>query len=61
MTLGGNAKDGPEDNLYLRRGELSPGNGPLVSSVPTIAAALDRPLAAVEETEAMLKLAPTGE
>jgi hypothetical protein len=29
--------------------------------VPTIAAALDRPLAAVEETEAMLKLAPTGE
>lgn len=47
--------------MYLRRGELSPGNGPLVARVATIATALDRPLATVEETEAMLKLAPTGE
>jgi uncharacterized protein (DUF849 family) len=31
MTLGGNARTGLEDNLYLRRGELSPGNAPLVS------------------------------
>ena len=60
MTLGGNARTGLEDNLYLRRGELSPGNAPLVSRLATIAAALDRPLATVEETEAMLKLAPAG-
>ena len=60
MTLGGNARTGLEDNLYLRRGELSPGNAPLVSRLATIAAALDRPLAIVGETEAMLKLAPAG-
>ena len=61
MTLGGNARTGLEDNLYLRRGELSPGNVPLVSKMAAIAAALDRPLATVEETEAMLKLAPAGQ
>ena len=58
MTLGGNARTGLEDNLYLRRGELRPGNVPLVAKMAAIAAALDHPLATVEETEAMLKLAP---
>ena len=57
MTLGGNARTGLEDNLYLRRGELSPGNAPLVSRVADIARALDRPLATVEETEKILGLA----
>jgi 3-keto-5-aminohexanoate cleavage enzyme len=61
MTHGGNARTGLEDNLCLRGGELSPGNVPMVSKMAAIAAALDRPPATVEETEAMLKLAPAGE
>jgi 3-keto-5-aminohexanoate cleavage enzyme len=60
MTLGGNARTGLEDNLYLRRGELSPGNAPLVSRVADICRALDRPVATVQETEKILGLAPTA-
>jgi len=58
MTLGGNARTGLEDNLYLRRGELSPGNAPRVSKMAAIAAALDRPLATVEETEGDAQTGP---
>jgi 3-keto-5-aminohexanoate cleavage enzyme len=60
MTLGGNARTGLEDNLYLRRGELAPGNAALVTRVADIARALDRPLATVEETEKILGLTPAG-
>ena len=60
ITLGGNARTGLEDNLYLRRGELSPGNAPLVSCVADICRALDRPIATVQETEKILGLAPTA-
>jgi 3-keto-5-aminohexanoate cleavage enzyme len=58
MTLGGNARTGLEDNLYLRRGELSPGNAPLVSRVAGICRALDRPVATVAEAEKILALTP---
>lgn len=33
MAMGGNTRTGLEDNLYLRRGELSPGNAPLVKKM----------------------------
>jgi 3-keto-5-aminohexanoate cleavage enzyme len=56
MTLGGNARTGLEDNLYLRRGELSPGHAPLVSRLAEICRALDRSVATVEETEKILGL-----
>ena len=56
MAMGGNTRTGLEDNLYLRRGELAPGNAALVTRMANIATALDRPVATVEETEKILGL-----
>ncbi|MGB8389769.1 3-keto-5-aminohexanoate cleavage protein [Mycobacterium sp.] len=56
LALGGNARAGLEDTLYLRKGELAPGNLPLVSRTLRFAEALDLPVASVEETEALLQL-----
>ena len=58
LALGGNARAGLEDTLYLRKGEQSPGNLPLVQRAVGLAAALDRPAASVEETAALLHLPP---
>ena len=58
LALGGNARAGLEDALYLLKGELSPGNQPLVQRTVNLAAALDRPTASVEETAALLRLPP---
>jgi uncharacterized protein (DUF849 family) len=60
LALGGNARAGLEDALYLRKGELSPGNLPLVQRTANLAAALDRPTASVEETAALLRLPQPG-
>jgi 3-keto-5-aminohexanoate cleavage enzyme len=56
VALGGNARAGMEDSLYLRKGELSQGNQPLVDRAVRIARALDQPIASVDETEALLRL-----
>jgi len=56
VALGGNVRAGLEDALYLRKGELSQGNRPLVERALRIARALDRPIASVPETEAILRL-----
>jgi 3-keto-5-aminohexanoate cleavage enzyme len=56
LALGGNVRAGLEDALYLRKGELSRGNQPLVERAVGVARALDRPIASVEETEAILRL-----
>ncbi|MEU9823287.1 3-keto-5-aminohexanoate cleavage protein [Pseudonocardia alni] len=58
LALGGNARAGLEDTLYLRKGELSPGSLPLVRRAVDLARALDRPVAGVAETEAILGLVP---
>jgi uncharacterized protein (DUF849 family) len=58
LALGGNARAGLEDTLYLRKGELSPGNLPLVRRAVELASALDRPAASVQETAALLRLPP---
>jgi len=58
LALGGNARAGLEDTLYLRKGEQSPGNLPLVQRAVALAAALDRPAASVDETAALLRLPP---
>jgi uncharacterized protein (DUF849 family) len=56
LALGGNARAGMEDTLYLRKGELTPGNLPLVQRAAALAEDLDRPVASVAETEALLAL-----
>lgn len=49
LALGGNARAGLEDTLYLRKGELSPGSLPLVQRTITLARDLDLSVAGVEE------------
>ena len=56
LALGGNARTGMEDTLYLRKGELAPSNQAFVSRTMRLAEALDLPVASVEETEALLRL-----
>jgi uncharacterized protein (DUF849 family) len=56
IALGGNARAGLEDTLYLRKGEPSPGNLPLVQRAVSLATALDRPAASVDEAAALLRL-----
>jgi 3-keto-5-aminohexanoate cleavage enzyme len=56
LALGGNARAGLEDTLYLRKGELAEGNSPLVRRAVDLARALDRPVASVEQAAAILGL-----
>ncbi|WP_431923684.1 3-keto-5-aminohexanoate cleavage protein [Amycolatopsis tucumanensis] len=58
LALGGNARAGLEDTLYLRKGELSPGNLPLVERTVRLARELDLSVAGVEETARLLGLHP---
>lgn len=60
LALGGNARVGLEDTLYLRKGELAPSNLALVSRTIRLAEALDLPIASVEEAEAALQLPGTS-
>ncbi|ORT57057.1 3-keto-5-aminohexanoate cleavage protein [Streptomyces sp. CB03238] len=56
LALGGNARAGLEDTLHLRKGELAPGNRPLVERAVALARDLDLAVAGVEETERLLGL-----
>jgi 3-keto-5-aminohexanoate cleavage enzyme len=56
LALGGNARAGLEDTLHVRKGELAPGNRPLVARAAQLARDLDRGVASVEEAEAVLQL-----
>ncbi|WP_460062484.1 beta-keto acid cleavage family enzyme [Streptomyces sp. YKOK-I1] len=56
LSLGGNARAGMEDTLYLRKGELTQGNEPLVARTVQLARGLDLQIASVAETEALLGL-----
>ena len=58
LALGGNARAGMEDTLYLRKGELADGNDPLVARTVALARTLDLGIASVAETEALLGLTP---
>lgn len=60
VALGGNARAGLEDTLYLGPGQLSPGNLPLVERTAAIASALGRPLATIDEATDTLNL-PTSD
>jgi 3-keto-5-aminohexanoate cleavage enzyme len=56
LALGGNARAGMEDTLHLRKGELTPGNLPLVARAAQLARDLDRGVASVAEAEDLLRL-----
>ncbi|WP_280248033.1 3-keto-5-aminohexanoate cleavage protein [Nocardia abscessus] len=56
LALGGNVRAGLEDTLYLRKGELSLGNAPLVARAAALVEALDLSLASIEETRSLLEL-----
>jgi 3-keto-5-aminohexanoate cleavage enzyme len=56
LAMEGNARTGMEDTLMLRRGVPAQGNGELVARLAQIATALERPVASVEEAEALLRL-----
>lgn len=56
LAMGGNARTGMEDTLMLRRGVPASGNGELVSRLAALAAALERPVASVEQAAEALGL-----
>jgi 3-keto-5-aminohexanoate cleavage enzyme len=58
LAMGGNARAGMEDTLYLGRGRPTEGNDPLVARAIALAKDLDRPIASVEEAEKQLSLPP---
>ena len=57
LAMGGNARTGMEDTLMLRRGEPASGNRELVQRLADVTKALERPIADVDETRALLGLA----
>ena len=59
VAMGGNARTGLEDTLYMRKGELAPDNAALVARLVQVCKTLERPAASVSETERFLSL-PSG-
>jgi uncharacterized protein (DUF849 family) len=51
IALGGNARTGMEDTLYLRRGELAPDNESLVNRLANAATILEKNIATVQDAE----------
>ncbi len=60
LALGGNARAGLEDTLYLRKGELSPGSTPLVERAAALVHALDETVAGVTEARQTLLRSPAA-
>lgn len=58
LALGGNARAGLEDTLYLRRGEQSKGSTPLVERAVRLISDLDLELATVEDAARQLGVTP---
>jgi uncharacterized protein (DUF849 family) len=56
LAMGGNARAGMEDTLYLGKGRPAQGNDGLVARAVTLAKDLDRDIATVEETVKLLGL-----
>jgi uncharacterized protein (DUF849 family) len=56
VVLGGHVRVGLEDNLYLERGKLSPGNAPLVERAVRIVNAVGERPATVAEAREILSL-----
>ncbi|MGC1239310.1 MAG: 3-keto-5-aminohexanoate cleavage protein [Acidimicrobiales bacterium] len=58
VALGGNARTGLEDSLFLRKGELAPSNAALVDRLAGVAQTLERPLASIADAELEFQLGP---
>jgi 3-keto-5-aminohexanoate cleavage enzyme len=58
IVMGGHARVGFEDNLYIAKGALAASNGELVNKVVRIAFELGRPLASPAEARKILNLPP---
>ncbi|MFF7941493.1 3-keto-5-aminohexanoate cleavage protein [Nocardia gamkensis] len=56
LALGGNARAGLEDTLYLGKGQLAEGSTPLVERAVRLATELGHDIATVEQTSAVLGL-----
>ena len=56
VILGGHVRVGLEDNLYLRRGELSPGNATLVERAARIVRELDGEVATPNQARELLRI-----
>ena len=56
VILGGHVRVGLEDNLYLERGKLSPGNAPLVERAVRIIESIGERPATVAEARQILNL-----
>jgi uncharacterized protein (DUF849 family) len=56
LALGGDARAGLEDTLYLCKGEIVRGNTPLAQSTADLARSLDLASASVNRTEKILSL-----
>jgi 3-dehydrocarnitine:acetyl-CoA trimethylamine transferase len=56
VILGGHVRVGLEDNLYLERGKLSPGNAPLVERAVQIIESIGEKPATVAEAREVLGL-----
>jgi len=52
--MGGNARTGLEDTLYLRKGELAPDNASLVKRLADVCKVLERPVATVSQAREIL-------
>lgn len=60
LALGGNARAGMEDTLYVRKGELAPSNTVLVARAVDLARCLDIAVAGTDEAASMLGLDAGG-
>jgi 3-keto-5-aminohexanoate cleavage enzyme len=58
LAMGGNARTGMEDTLMLRRGVPAGSNGELVRRLAGVAAAIERPVATVDQAVELLSLDP---
>jgi len=56
VLLGGHVRVGLEDNLYVRRGELAKGNGPLVERAARIIRELDAEVATPSQAREILQI-----
>lgn len=56
LALGGNARTGLEDTLHLGRGQLAPGNNPLIERTARLARDIGRRLASAEEAQLLLEV-----
>jgi 3-keto-5-aminohexanoate cleavage enzyme len=58
LRLGGHARCGLEDNVYLSKGILAKGSFELVAAVAELAKAAGRPVASVQQARALLRIPP---